>query len=78
MRPAPGLQNSHPFAIRYITVPSYTWLLRVTEEHKEVRFTSFGVGHREIVRPSSLGAGLAALAGTCAITDWQWEARSLT
>jgi len=66
------------FAIKYIPVSSYTWLLSVTEERK-MRFTSFGVGHEEVVHPTSLGAWLlAALAGARTVTDWQWDARRLT
>lgn len=80
MGPAPILQNPTPppVAIKYIPVPPHTWLLSMTEESMEVRFLSFGVGHREAVCATSLGAGmLAVLAGTCTIMDWQWEARNV-
>lgn len=46
-----------PFAIKDTNVPSYTRLVSMTEECKEVRFTSFDVGHRSCV--SNLATGWA-------------------
>lgn len=49
-----------PFAIKDITVPSYTRLVSMTEECKEVRLTSFDVGHRSGMSNLATGWGVGS------------------